>query len=262
MTPKVGADWGGRTSNLDLPLSQATVTGAPAPHRVLRLEESSLFFVGLFLLAIVGFWPTYVAAFGQADAYVHFHAGTMTLWMVLLTAQPLLIKQRKLKLHRRVGSLSYGLVPLIVLAAVLLAHSRLQTDGIPISDRSYYVFFIQVQLTLTFLVAYALAMANRSDAALHSRYMICTGLPLIDPALARVLRQYVALDITRQWITFTVTDAILVFLIVRDRHARRGRRAFLIILAIFAVLQVLNLSVTEFGHWRAFTDWFAGLRVT
>lgn len=234
---------------------------APAPRPILRLEESSLFFVALFLLALVGFWPTYVAALGQADVYVHFHAGTMTLWMALLVTQPLLIRQRRLTLHRRVGRLSFGLVPLIVVAAVLLAHTRLQTGGAPMSDRSYYVFFIQAQLTVAFVLAYVLAMANRSDAALHSRYMICTALPLIDPALARILRQHVTLGVPGQWITFAVTDAILVFLIVRDRHARGGRRAFVIMLAIFVVLQGLNLHAWETGPWRAFTTWFAAVRL-
>jgi hypothetical protein len=230
-------------------------------RRTLRLDESSPFFVGLFLLAIVGFWPTYVTALGQADAYIHFHAGTMTLWIALLTAQPLLIRLRKPKLHRRVGSASYGLVPLIIVAAILIAHDFVQTEGIPAAERRYF-FFIQVQLTVAFVVAYALAMVYRSDSALHSRYMVCTALPLIDPALARILQRHATLGFRGQWITFAVIDAILVFLIVRDRHARRGRPAFVIILAIFAVLQVLNLYATETGPWMAFTTWFAGLRLT
>ena len=66
----------------------------------LNYTNSWIFIIGLFLFSFVVFWPRYYSRLVDASFYLHLHAITAILWFALLVAQPLLIKKRKLKLHR------------------------------------------------------------------------------------------------------------------------------------------------------------------
>lgn len=48
----------------------------------------------------------------------------MALWLIMLIAQPFLIKYKKLSWHRVLGKASYVLVPLILITAFLLIRNE------------------------------------------------------------------------------------------------------------------------------------------
>lgn len=50
----------------------------------------------------------------------------------MLIAQPIAVRAGRRPLHRMLGSISYGLVPLIVVSVILLAHSRIA--GAPVNE--------------------------------------------------------------------------------------------------------------------------------
>ena len=56
--------------------------------RKLDFGKSGYYFIGLFVLVLLGFWPSYFSKFidGTADFnfYFHFHAVIATLWLILL----------------------------------------------------------------------------------------------------------------------------------------------------------------------------------
>ena len=67
----------------------------------IRFEKSGYYFIGLVVLVILGFWPTYLSKYFDGTAnfnfYFHFHALMASLWILLLIVQPVLIKKKKLK---------------------------------------------------------------------------------------------------------------------------------------------------------------------
>ena len=97
----------------------------------LRFDLSGYYFIGLIGLILIGFWPSYFSKFvnGTADftVYFHFHATMVSTWVFMLIAQPILIRKRKLALHRLIGKLSYIVFPLILISIILLSHSRQTT---------------------------------------------------------------------------------------------------------------------------------------
>lgn len=94
-------------------------------QRGLDFARSGPWFAGFLLLALIAFWPSYLSRIGASTAYTHLHAVTAVLWMMMLVAQPAAIRVRRLDVHRGLGKISFGLVPLIVMSVVLLAHSRI-----------------------------------------------------------------------------------------------------------------------------------------
>ncbi|MDQ3215400.1 MAG: hypothetical protein M3P99_04880 [Pseudomonadota bacterium] len=231
----------------------------------LNISRSGPYFAVFFLVALIAFWPSYLSpATAPTSIYTHGHAMTSSLWMLLLIAQPLAIRTRRLGLHRRLGKASYGLAPLVLVTIVLLAHSRISG----VSGEAYaiqtYILYLQISLAILFGVSYALGIFTRHTAALHARFMVCTGLTLIDPV---VIRMMFWIDPTPtwnyQWFTFGLTDLMLVVLIVLDRHSRVGRAVFPAMLAAFVALQVPALfELTAGAPWQQFARWFAALPLT
>ena len=242
-------------------LHKGKVGSTPRP---LNFSRSGPYFAGLFLVALVAFWPSYLSKIFSASNYTHFHAFIAALWMLMLVAQPMLIRARRLAWHRLLGRISYVLAPLMVVSIVLLAHSRI--GGV--SGEAYavqtYILYLQASLTVLFGVSYALAIYKRRVVALHARFMVCTALTMIDPVVIRLLFW---IDRTPswnyQWFTFGLTDLVLVTLIWLERHSRAGRRVFPAMLVVFVLAQIPALSgLTAAPLWQAFARWFAALPLT
>jgi uncharacterized membrane protein len=122
-------------------------------------RNAVFYFIGLLALASAGFWPTYLAAPRiEADWHVHLHGLAMFGWMALLIAQAWLVRTRRLAAHRALGRVSYGLVPVIAVSTLLLAHYRMR-GGLNVG--LLYFFYVQVSLLAVFVASYALAIANR-----------------------------------------------------------------------------------------------------
>lgn len=232
--------------------------------RRLDFARSGPWFAGFLLLALVAFWPTYLSRIGASTAYTHLHAVTATLWMMMLVAQPAAIRARRLDLHRSLGKISFGLVPLIVLSVLLLAHSRLSGLTGPAFAGQSYVLYLQVSLVALFTLCYVGAMVYRRNRAVHARFMVCTALTLVDPVVVRFM---LWVDSPPSWnyqlFTFGLTDVLLVGLVWLDRGSRRGRWVFLAMLPVFVVSQLpALLGLTASAPWQAFARWFAGLPLT
>lgn len=220
-------------------------------------------FVLFFLAALAAFWPQYLSRLPRGGFYRHFHASLMTLWFGLLVAQPLLIRAGRRPLHRWLGRTSFAVAPLAVVSMVLLTHVRVHE--LPAASTQAYFAVLPLAMAVLFAVAYALAIAYRHQPALHARYMICTGLALVDPVGARLIGFYLPFavpDWAYQGTTFTLTDLFLVWMIWRERRAVHGRAAFPVMLAVAVALQAAVFVLPYVPAWQAAIRWFAGLPLT
>ncbi|NBB92295.1 MAG: hypothetical protein GVY32_03905 [Gammaproteobacteria bacterium] len=218
--------------------------------------------MALMILAVMAFWPRYLSSPATLGTpFLHFHAITATLWFALLFTQPLLIRNRKPAWHRRLGYASLALAPLVVAAFVLAAHSQLGSRSAPdVWPLGRYILYLQLSLGALFGLFWLMGMLERRDRLVHARYMVATGLTFIDPVLARLLPD---LGIPPQFVTFAVTDIILLALIWLERDARRGREVFPIVLALFLLSQLpVFMGLTDSPAWEAFAGWYLSLPLT
>lgn len=245
--------------------SMLVVSSSRGTIRPATFRTSGYYFLGLLVVAIVAFWPSY---FGRElvriDSYTHFHVAMMLLWFGLLIAQPFLIRRGMLPVHRRLGSVSYLLAPVIVVSGLLLSHSRLnRLDAAEFRDFGHF-FFLAVQATLLFAATWSLAMIFRRKAALHARFMVGTALTLIDPVVARLLGRFPPVETEHyyQIVGFGLTDILLLILILADRRSGKGRAAFPAMLAMFAALHMFWFTGAQSGWWLRFVTWFRDLPLT
>jgi len=220
---------------------------------------STVWIWALLALAVAGFWPSYVRRIGEADAVTHLHAALMLSWFAMLFVQPWLVRSRRVALHRSVGTLSYALVPVLILSCLWLSRIRMAGATPQSFGFQSFILYLGVAASAIFLLSWALAIGYRRNTALHARYMVGTALTLIDPALARLLIATMPdLGPWVPWISYGLLFVILGVLIWRDR-GRHGQRAFVVLAVLFAINFALLQVVPRTEGWHAFARWWGGL---
>jgi len=235
-------------------------------NRPIAFDTSGYYFIALFALAIIGFWPSYFAKFfdGTADFtfYFHFHAFFAVLWIFMLIAQPILIRNKKFELHRKIGKLSYILVPLIFISIILLAHSTLKGP----KENLGLELWIPLKDLLIFAVGYAIAIKYRHTMSIHARGMIVAGIVLIEPALVRFILYIFfpdsGFDPRGYLATISLVHIILIGLILAERKQKVGRWVFPLALGLYIFVHAILVFQIRIPPWQAFAEWFAGLPLT
>lgn len=216
-------------------------------------------FAALLLATLPAFWPTYFAAppFAADFAHVHFHGFAMFSWVVLLVTQAALARAGKRRLHRSLGRISYGLAPAIVASTLLLAHYRLR-QGVPGAELLYF-FCVQLGLIAAFAFSYAMAIRHKRQPSLHMRYMMGTGLAMVDPVLARILAIYFGMPPPLlQVVTYALVLGFIAVSFARERPAPHAR-AWAAMLAMFALALLPTFFLPRTQGWREFAEGFARL---
>jgi hypothetical protein len=220
-------------------------------NTVLPMRWAGPAYALLFLLALIAFWPGYLSLpKAGMSSWLHLHSVAASLWMLMLIAQPVAIHSNHRDLHRRLGKSSLLLMPVLLISFVGLTHSTMrETTGPEFAVQAYF-FYVRVVLVTIFVASYIMAMVNRRNSAVHSRYMVSTGLTLIDPVVHRLANRLLDdPEFNYQLVTFGLVCLILVILIWGERHARSGRYVFPVVLAAF-VIGGLPLAL-DFYKWNA-----------
>ncbi|TBH74720.1 hypothetical protein [Aquirufa nivalisilvae] len=232
-------------------------------------QKSYLFFVVFFLFMIWGFWFTYFSKMGEQLNYrLHFHGITLILWCLMLIVQPWLIRLKKVAIHKKIGIVSYVLVPLLLFSTIYLLKYRLL--GIKqMSPYSNFAVALVLNALLVFIILYGLAIYHKNKGTIHARYMLCTVFPMIPPITDRIIGTHLP-SLLKYLPTlegyplvpiysFAIVDILLLFLCIWDfrSHKRWNVFPFVLLLLVGYHLSVLNFY--KFTFWMEFGEWFLAL---
>jgi hypothetical protein len=213
----------------------------------MKYKNVGYFFLILFAIVIIGFFKTYFGLFphfnDRTTILVHFHATVLTLWVILLIIQPLLIRYKKFAIHRLLGKFTYILVPLIICSFIGMINKQYNEEMIQKIPRSEIIEDISgsVAILLLFATIYILAIINKKKVAFHMRYMIATGLLLINAPLTRITLFWN--PFSAQLFIFVLTDLILLVLIFFDKRKKRRYKPYIVTLILFLAQQTLELPI-------------------
>ena len=168
---------------------------APAPSRFEphhRWDRSFfLTYVGLiWFVILIGFVPEVIRHVETSKQpyplVVHIHAVVFVGWLVLLTTQVLLVRARRVDLHRQLGMagavLAIAVVGMGLLTSIIADRRNL---GTPDADPAF--FSIQLLDMVSFGGAMVAAIALRADASAHKRLILLAVLSLVDAGYSRCL---------------------------------------------------------------------------
>ena len=151
------------------------------------------FFFGFVIVAWIGvalgFAPPSWGRFnGQADypapMVLQLHAGLYLLWMVLLTAQVLLIRTRRQHVHRRLGLSAAAMIPAMVLTG-LFAEGYSQRHYLGHSPDSQAFFIIPLFYVAAFGAVATMAVLKRREPAAHKRLIYLATSVIVGAAWTR-----------------------------------------------------------------------------
>ena len=151
-----------------------------------------------FLALLVLTWAGILSGFGldvidhirhETRAYpliTHLHAFLFVGWLVLFSAQMMLVRGRRLDLHRRLGLAMAWLIPVMVVVALATAWTvQRQVAALP---GAHDPQFISINLTdmLGFATLAGAGIALRRDPAAHKRLMLLSLFYLSTAGFARL----------------------------------------------------------------------------
>lgn len=194
-----------------------------------------LLVIALVPLSYFGFrasyWTHFPRFFGVGWE-VHFHLLTIACWLSMLVVQAWLAAKGRIEQHKRIGRLSYVLVPMIFLGFVLVTnYGQLRHKEPGLLGASFFDGG-------AFLVFYLLAIGYRRNTAYHSRYMMLTAVPFINPTLGRAVSPEVS---------STVELVLVIALLIATRVRKTAWQPYLVALLVLIalVLVIVFISVIE-----------------
>ena len=148
------------------------------------------------IVVLIGFARTFFlrAMFPEAQSFAapetifSVHGLFFSAWIGLLVLQALLIRFRRVDLHRSFGWTGVGLASLVVLLGTygsLIAAARPGGFiGVPLPPLQFLVFPILDMVF--FAVFFALAIIWRSNPQIHKRLMVLAAVNLVEAAIIRI----------------------------------------------------------------------------
>jgi len=236
---------------------QATVS-----KKFVLYPYASWYFALAIAVTVTGFSRSYFGRLGEVTIFHHIHGATAGAWMLVLIIQPILYKKGRLNLHRKLGRVaSFTLVPLLILGGskmieLMLSGASNYPPGVP-----YQLSFIDVYSLLLFLLCFTLAIRNSHNIHLHARYMACTVLIVLPPALVRLLFLLPWFHTFNQTLnaSFIIVEIVLLLLIADDKRKGKFRKPYLIALALFIILHVSMNYAGDWLWWQSLMNKYASL---
>jgi|GEM_PF-672246 len=192
-------------TSLKVPGSAAT-GGKPKANAIDRVFFPYTTWALFLLLPLIyfgfrsGYWSKLP---GPIDTILHIHTALMMAWVMMALAQPVLILKKKVQWHRRLGKISYVLMPLLLVSGFFLIQHRYDRMLVRINadvaagkvqfttEQVYATAATSVRMGLVnfilLTVLYLLAVANRKKFLHHATYMLGAILTALGPAVGRII---------------------------------------------------------------------------
>lgn len=170
------------------------MTAAASGFRPLHAWDRAFFlaFVAVCWLGVLmGFAPAVGARLqGKADyaapLILHLHAAAYVGWLFLLTSQTVLISARQVALHRKMGLIGFGLVPVMVISGIV-AERFSQRFHVVHNPENLRFFIYPIFYTVAFGALASAALLLRRDSAAHKRLILLATTAIVGAAYARWL---------------------------------------------------------------------------
>lgn len=220
------------------------------------MEKRNKILIILFALIIVislsGFYKSYLSYFPDFSKFqtiIHLHFLAFLGWFALIILQPILIMQKKINLHHKLGKFSYFLAPILVITILLLTREKILREIIVSKEDASLTAFIGLMDAISFSVFYLIAMINKRNLRWHVAFIIGATLIVLNPGMARLLNQFqYGLGLVAAVFTpFLVSITILIFEKIKfKREIVKSPYLLFLLMWIFEIVLFITIPQTTF----------------
>ena len=223
-------------------------------------KNAYLYFILAALITVFAFLPSYFQRLDKTDSGHHLHGIAAMLWIIMMIAQPLLYRKKLMIWHKRIGKFSFVLVPIFILSGLNMVYAMLLAkDNYP-PQLPYQLAFIDFFTLIMFVAFYVLAIFHRRNVQLHARYMVCTVLGILIPAITRFLFYFPFIDSFNKSLnaSYLIVEVILLMLLFDDKRSGKIRAPYVIAMILFSIQHFLMNFAKDWEWWRQLMDAFSG----
>ena len=202
-------------------------------------------------VVVAGFWRSYFSKMFSAQSepltgLVHLHGALMTAWIALFIGQVTLVAMGRTDIHRRLGTLGFTLLPLILVVWVPMTVTATRLGGNHMPGPALPGLAKVIGLFVEFLTLASLGLFFRTRSDIHKRLMLLAACAAMEAGLSRL-----PLDMLDSSVKIHLANDLLpLTIIVIDtfRH-RRLHPAFLWGGAFLVSVQMLSAWVSGTEAW-------------
>lgn len=222
-------------------------------------RNAYLYFIIAALVTAFAFMPSYFQRLTKTDLGHHLHGITAMLWILMMIVQPLLYRNGLITWHRRIGKLSFIIVPVFIFSGLNMVNAMLVAKDHYPPQLPYQLAFIDFFTIIMFLGFYVLAIVNRRNVQLHARYMVGTVLAILNPALTRFLFYFPFITSFNMSlnVSYVIIEIILLILLIDDNRSGRIRAPYVIALVLLGIQHLLMNFAKDWEWWRELMDTFS-----
>lgn len=226
-----------------------------------------LFFIVLLFITIGGFYQSYFALFPKFDGLpfvMHLHAFSFLIWFTLLIVQPILIRKKRVDLHRILGKFSYFVVAVILVTILAMTKFSYHRElALQKPEDEIFTTLIRPFVDFLFFAGfYVLAMLNTKKVFVHIAFIIASTLVIVEPAMGRMVAAILASG--RLWILMLMSICLYgipLVLMVLEKIKFERKLFFSPYLLIFILMifkdQVIIPIGGESAVWQKIANWIA-----
>jgi hypothetical protein len=165
--------------------------------------------------------------------------------------------------HRRLGRIGVAvLVPALLLGGLKMMHAMVGNAALYPPGAIYQLGYIDAISLILFTLAIGLSLYYRKQLPLHARYMACTVLIILPPAITRLLffiPWFDSFDKTLNG-SFFIMELVLLRLLLDDkRTTARFLKPYQLMLGAFILLHITMNKAGNLLWWRSLLDQFGQL---
>jgi hypothetical protein len=219
------------------------------------------FFIFILLISIAGFFKTYLVKFPDFNGFTwahHFHGMVMLIWIMILIAQPVFIRNKNYKWHKRIGIASYFVFPLLVLSFFLVARAGYLRNIKIGSETNALAGMTNGIPDMVFIsILYGLGIYFKKKTSFHLRFFASIGLMILGPGLGRFLVVFCSLPpkFAIPSMIGGITIIVLVWMVI-DIIKKRSAFPLGVFLAISAAAFII-MPNSHSAWWQSFAKWIA-----
>ena len=222
-----------------------------------------------WIVVLIGFYPSVAGRMrGEADypapLILQLHVVAVSAWLVVLSGQVVLIRTRRIALHRRIGMTLAALIPIIVITGIgaEVYSQRFFSPRYPDNLRFFIAPLLEM---LGFAIAALLAWKKRHEPGAHKRLIVVATAILLVAPFARwwgePLYKLVGDGFTGMIVhNFTGPDLVIALAAGFDRWKfGKIHRVYLVSLLALLIGEVIASAIYHSAAWPDVVRMMAGI---
>lgn len=205
----------------------------------------------------IGFSTTYfipVASDTFAGPLVaHVHGLLFMAWIAMVLLQPMLIRQRRSGLHRKLGLIALPLAVAMAISGLGVGTFAVSRDlAAGVGDIAYSQLIGVVAAMIIFVLYVSIAVASRKKPDWHKRMMLLATIAVLWPAWFRFRHLLPFVPHPDIILSVVVSDSLVLVAMVRDRlKFAQIHPAYLIFGLLLIAEHVCEVLFFDTSTWRA-----------